>query len=94
MTPGRWGRLEELYHAALALPPSERSALLEHADPELRATVLSLLAQESIPENGRGPQEDIVFLDRLAWEGRTSLLQHSGSSDAERQVNVGEQLGP
>ena len=92
MTPGRWGQLEELYRAALALPPSERSAVLAQADPELRATVESLLAQEGIPEKGDAPQE--AFLDRPAWEGRTSLLQHAGSSEAERPLSLGEQLGP
>ncbi|HUA62987.1 MAG TPA: protein kinase, partial [Verrucomicrobiae bacterium] len=94
MTPGRWGRLDELYHAARALPPSERNALLDRADPELRATVLSLLAQDGIQENRDGSQEDIGFLDRPAWEGRSSLLHHSTSSDAEKPVNAGEQLGP
>jgi len=45
MTPERWGQAEELYEAARALPPSERTALLERADPELRATVAAILAQ-------------------------------------------------
>ena len=93
MTPGRWGRLDELYQAVRSLPPSERNALLERADPELRATVLSILAHEGISENGDAPQQE-AFLDRPAWEGRGSLLQHWGSSDAERLVNAGEQLGP
>jgi serine/threonine protein kinase len=93
MTPGRWGQLDELYHAVRSLPPSERNALLERADPELRATVLSILAHEGISENGDAPQQE-AFLDRPAWEGRGSLLQYSGSSDAERLVNAGEQLGP
>ena len=48
MTPERWGLLEELYQAARALPPSERTTLLQRADPELRATVVSILAQEGI----------------------------------------------
>src|SRR5580698_1080400 len=69
MTPERWGQLEELYQAALALPPSQRSALLDQADPELRAEVASILAREDIPDNG-------AFLDRPAWEGRESLLTH------------------
>jgi len=93
MTPGRWEKLDELYHAARALPPSERNALLERADPELRATVLSILAREGVSEAGDAPQPE-AFLDRPAWEGRTSLLEHAGSSDGERPVNVGEQLGP
>ncbi|HUI82221.1 MAG TPA: hypothetical protein VLY24_30070 [Bryobacteraceae bacterium] len=64
MTPERWGQLEELYQAARDLPPPERTALLERADLQLRATVASLLAQG----------EDGGFLDRPAWEGRQSLL--------------------
>src|ERR1022692_4298639 len=84
MTPERWGQLEELYQAARALPPSERTALLARADPELRATVASLLAQE----------EDGAFLDRPAWEGRESLLNHDGPLPAETPVSVGEQIGP
>ena len=96
MTPERWGELEELYQAARGLPPSERAALLERADPELRATVASILAQE----NG-------AFLDRPAWEGRESLLKqelgHEGiattaMSLADRQASAhlapGARLGP
>ena len=86
MTPERWGQLEELYQAARALPPSERTALLERADPELRATVASILAQEDVLR-----REDGAFLDRPAWEGRESLLKHGGP---EIPVSVGEQLGP
>ena len=73
MTPERWGQLEELYRAALALPPSERSAMLALADRELGAEVASILAQE---ENG-------AFLDRPAWEGRQSLLKHSGPLEGD-----------
>jgi eukaryotic-like serine/threonine-protein kinase len=88
MTPERWGQLEELYEAARALPPSERTALLEQADPELRVTVASILAQEG------APQENGAFLDRPAWDGRESLLKHDGPLQAETPVSVGEQLGP
>src|ERR1035438_8490932 len=84
MTPERWGQMEELYQAARALAPSQRAALLERADPELRATVESLLAQE----------EDGAFLDHPAWEGRESLLKHDGPLQAETPVSVGEHLGP
>ena len=31
MTPERWKRIEELYHAALARPPAERAAFLAAA---------------------------------------------------------------
>src|ERR1700693_1589951 len=94
MTPERWGQLEELYQAARALPPSERTALLERADPDLRATVASILAQEGVLEKGNAPQEDGAFLDRPAWEGRESLLKHDGPLQAETPASVGEQVGP
>ncbi len=83
MTPQRWGQLEELYQAARALPPSERAALLERADPELRATVASILAQEGFLEKRDAPPEHGAFLDRPAWEGRESLLKHDGPLQAE-----------
>ena len=44
MTPERWKRTEELYHAAGALPSSERAAFLSEAcpdDEELRRDVES-----------------------------------------------------
>ena len=88
MTPERWGQLEELYQAARALPPSERTALLELADPELRATVAAILAQEGVRQKRDAPQEDGAFLSRPAWEGREGLLK------TETSVSVGEQLGP
>src|SRR5580693_5902256 len=98
MTPERWGQMEDLYQAARALPPSERAALLERADPELRATVESILAQEGLfaqdDEKGYAPQEQGAFLDRPAWEGRESLLKHDAPHQAETPVRVGEQLGP
>src|ERR1700722_1052934 len=79
MTPERWGQVEELFQAVRALPPSERTALLERADPELRAEVASILAQEDIPGNG-------ALLDRPAWEGRESLLKHDGPLWGETSV--------
>jgi serine/threonine protein kinase/tetratricopeptide (TPR) repeat protein len=90
MTPERWGQLEALYQAALALPPSQRAALLERADSELRAEVASLLSQEDIPGNG-------AFLDRPAWEGRESLLAAETSlmgGSAPTHLRPGARLGP
>lgn len=49
MTPERWRQVDDLCHAALACPPAERTAFLEHAcegDAALRREVESLLAQE------------------------------------------------
>ena len=82
MTSERWRQLEELYQAARDLPASQQSALLERADPELRSTVASILAQEGARREGG------TFLERPAWEGLESLLK------TETFVTVGEQLGP
>ncbi len=49
MTPERWGKIQELFHAALALEPSERATFLERAsagDEALRGEVESLLASD------------------------------------------------
>ena len=82
MTSERWRQLEELYQAARDLPASQQSALLGRADPELRATVASILAQEGARQEGG------TFIERPAWEGLESLLK------TETFVTVGEQLGP
>src|ERR1700733_10388201 len=107
MTPERWGQLEELYLAARALPPSERAALLERADPELRATVASILAQEGLAqegvlEKGGAPGEGGEFLVRPAWECRDSLLKSDDPLRMEQKLDgrvrtvvaPGTQLGP
>ena len=94
MTPERWGQLEELYQAARALPPSERTALLERADPELGATVAAILAQEGVRQKGDAAQEDGAFLNRPAWQGCESLLKGDGTLQTETIVSVVEQLGP
>jgi serine/threonine protein kinase len=62
MTPQRWRQVEELYHAALAQEPEQRTPFLVHAtasDEELRREVESLLAQE-VSRDG--------VLDQPAWE--------------------------
>ena len=53
MTPERWQRIEELYHAAHARPADERAAFLAEAcrgDEKLRREVESLLNQSSQDE--------------------------------------------
>src|SRR4051812_30434285 len=54
MTPDRLQQVEELYHSAREASSDERAALLDHADPELRREVESLLAC----------QNDHLILDR------------------------------
>ena len=51
MDPGTWLKIEELYHAALACEPAERSRLLNDAPPEVRCEVELMLAQSgSLPD--------------------------------------------
>jgi serine/threonine protein kinase len=82
VTPDHWRQLEELYQAARELPVSQQSALLERANPELRAAVASILAQEG------ARQEPGSFIERPAWEGMETLLK-TGTF-----ITVGQQLGP
>jgi serine/threonine protein kinase/Tol biopolymer transport system component len=82
VTRERWRQLEDLYHAAIELLPEQRNALLESADPELRAAVESILAQET------NPKVDGFSLDRPAWEGHGSLLETVSA------LRAGAQLGP
>ena len=70
MAPERWRQLEKLYEAVRDLTPSERSARLKSADPELRSGLEAISAQEG------------SALEPPAWEGRASLLQtHSLAAD-------------
>jgi hypothetical protein len=53
MTPERWRKINDLFHAALACNTAERSAFLDQAcldDPGLRQEVESLM--ESYNQNG------------------------------------------
>jgi hypothetical protein len=47
LTPDRWRQIEDLYQAAQNCAPSERAALLECTDPEIRARVERVLEVES-----------------------------------------------
>jgi eukaryotic-like serine/threonine-protein kinase len=67
MTPERFRKIEELYHAAREGTPEERAALLAQADPELRREVELLLSR---PSGGE-------FLDRPALQNAPELLEDS-----------------
>jgi Tol biopolymer transport system component len=67
MTPERFRRIEELYHAAREGTPEERAALLAQTDPELRREVELLLSE---PDGGE-------FLDRPAIQNAPELLVDS-----------------
>ena len=64
MSPDRFRRIAELYHAAREATPDERAALLAQTDPETRREVESLLSESSGAE----------FLDRPAMRNAPELL--------------------
>src|SRR5215470_5757037 len=78
MKAERWRQIEELYQAAMELPSGARGDLLAKADPELRAEVEALLA------------EDGSAIDRPAWERGASLVDAAPTTIIE----PGTQLGP
>src|SRR2546423_10495520 len=80
MTPERFQRIEDLYHAVREATVGERAALLAQADPDLRREVESLLAR--LPSGN--------FLDRPAIRNAPELLGDSTVT----QLAVGASLGP
>src|SRR5262249_10079990 len=80
MSPERFRRVEELYHAAREGTPDERAALLAQTEPELRREVELLLS-----ESGGGE-----FLDRPAIRNAPELLENSTLTE----LAVGASLGP
>ncbi len=80
MSPERFRRIEELYHAAREASPTERAALLAQADPELRREIDSLLSQSGGAE----------FLNRPAIHNATELLEDSTVTS----LDAGACLGP
>ncbi len=63
MTPEQWQQLEELYDAVRDLPTAERSAVLDRAEPQLRARLEAIMRQ------------DASALDHPAWVGREAVLR-------------------
>src|SRR5215469_13360788 len=80
MSPERFRRIEELYHAARQATPEERAALLAPIDPELRHEVEQLLSESAGTE----------FLDRPAIQNAPELLLDSTLST----LAAGACLGP
>jgi serine/threonine protein kinase len=80
MSPERFRRIEELYHAAREGTPEDRAALLARTDSELRREVESLLS-----ESGGGE-----FLDQPAIRNAPELLEDV----AAVRVAAGACLGP
>src|SRR5262245_58453930 len=80
MSPERFRRIEELYHAARERTPEEREALLAQTDPELRREVEALLSEASGGE----------FLDQPAIRNALELLQDATLT----RLHSGACLGP
>ena len=81
MTPERWKRVEELYHAAQVRAPGERSEFLDRecsADPGLREEVASLLDE----------QVDDGFLARPAAAMKATVVPAVATA-----VMTGQRLG-
>ena len=91
MTPERWQRTEELYHAARARPPGERAAFLADACPHddaLRREVAALLSEASddgflaIPPPAAMPQAStparVFMTDRVIGGYRLQALLGAG----------------
>ena len=81
LTPGQWQRLEELYHAALAVSPADRAALLDRAcsdDDVLRRAIDELLDSDS---------NTVGFLDgspaQPALEELARLIEQSRWEESE-----------
>ena len=79
MTPERWKQIEELYHSAVDSGEEARTVLFAQASPDVRNTVIEMLAQQSA-EN---------ILDRPAWEGVTEITDL-----AVPRLTPETQLGP
>jgi eukaryotic-like serine/threonine-protein kinase len=72
MTPELWRQIEELYEAALDLPPAERNVLLQRADGQLGAKVQAMLAQD-------GSALDHLALEAKSWLLNTETAAWSGT---------------
>jgi Tol biopolymer transport system component len=84
MTPERWKRIDELYHAATPLAAKERAAYLATACPDdsaVRAEVEALLNE---------PAPEPEFLGSAALSNAAAQLV----SDLAPDANVGRTLGP
>lgn len=82
MTPERWKQIEQLYHSALKLEPSERDAYLDNAcaaDEALRREVESLLDYQGRAES---------FMKAPAVE-----VAVKGWTDNQAQSLLGRQVG-
>lgn len=86
MTADHWQRVEELYHAAAALPPAERRRFLDDAcgdDAALRAEVESLLAYDA-------PAAAFIEAPALDVAARLMADDWSATNDSLAGTSIGQ----
>src|SRR5688500_15924062 len=87
MTPERWQVVKHLYHAVLEAEPSDRGALLESADPEVRREVESLLSSGN---SGASPLEQGLWPDAgNATETQPLLAESANLGQYQIQTLLG-----
>jgi serine/threonine protein kinase/Tol biopolymer transport system component len=77
MKPEWWGRIEELYHAALDRSPDERAAILDAAcdgDQDLRREVESLLAHDERAQSFIATPPYTIMTEMLAAEAAPAIV--------------------
>src|SRR5215813_12142855 len=82
MTPKRWQKVKEIFHAALDKPAAERMQFVAHAcngDDELRKEVESLLSSS---------EKDGSFIDSPAYEAAATLITKQ-SAELKKGTTVG-----
>jgi len=85
MTPERWQKIDELYHAALEQTPDERANFLNEAcrgNRELQQEIEALLA-------ARGADDGLF--ERPAWEAAPSLLENIVGTATDPSLEGGPQ---
>ena len=82
MTPERWQQVDQLFQAAIELPPDERTVLLDKAcagDQALRDEVESLLTSD---------EQGLSFIDAPAFEMAATLLVNH-----QPDLAIGQRIG-
>ena len=86
MTPERWHRIEQIYHAAMERAANERTLFLEQAcagDEELRREIVSLIASDN---------QAASFMDEPVLEADTRMLAFAQAA-LPSQSPIGSKIG-
>jgi Tol biopolymer transport system component len=78
MQAERWKQVEQLYEKAMAMPPEKRADFLAQADPDLRAEVESLLAQNADSFLESAPVSAVKALTAGATLGNFEIVELIG----------------